>query len=339
LHSIGKGHEINLLGIDIGGTKIAVCIGDETGRVFADQRFPTDANDPQSTLEHAVEVATALLGKAGLTVDQIDAIGISSPGPMCSKRRMILKTPNMKGWDHFKIGDFFEEKFNRPTFMKNDANGAGLAEYLFGGQKGKDLIYLTMSTGIGAGIVIDGKVLSGTNDLGGEVGHITLDLNGPLCGCGKTGCWESYCGGKNVADQLRADIVSNAIQTSIFEEAQGDPARISMKEICAAVRAGDPYAVEKWAIFIEKMAHAVGMLLQAFNPQAIVMGTIAIYDGDLFIPQMMEQIPNYAWKEALDVCTIEASELKNIGELGALAVALDGARQLNKGSYSDEAAD
>ena len=322
---------MNFLGIDIGGTKMALSIGNERGEILVDQRFPTDAMDPQATLDRAAEVIAELLTRAGLTIDQIDAIGISSPGPMCSKRRMILEPPNMKGWAQFKVGDFFEEKFNRPTFMQNDANGAGLAEYLFGAQKGKDLIYLTMSTGIGAGIAVNGEVLSGTNDLGGEVGHMTLDLNGPLCGCGKTGCWESYCGGKNLADQLRADIVANNIQTAILDEVGGDPSKISMKEICVAVRAGDQYACAKWEVFIEKMAHAVGILLQCFNPEAIVMGTIAIYDGDLFIPQMIERLPKYAWKGCVGVCTIEASSLKNIGELAAIAVALNGSRHLKKG--------
>ncbi len=318
---------MNLLGIDIGGTKMALSIGNELGDILVDQRFPTDPDNPQTTLDHAAGVVEDLLTRAGLTIDQIDAVGISSPGPMCSKRRMILETPNMKGWAQFKVGDFFEETFNRPTFMQNDANGAGLAEYLFGAQKGKDLVYLTMSTGIGAGIVINGEVLSGTNDLGGEVGHITLDLNGPQCGCGKTGCWEATCGGKNMADQIRAEIVSGKVQTAILDEAGGDPAKISMKEICAAVRAGDPYACGRWDVFIEKMAHAVGMLIQTLNPQAIVMGTIAIYDGDLFIPQMIERLPKYAWKGGMDVCTIEPSVLKNIGELSALAVALDGIRK------------
>ncbi len=322
---------MNLLGIDIGGTKIAVCIGDENGNVQVDQRFPTDANDPQTTLDRAVEVAQELIEKAGLAIEQIDAIGISSPGPMCSKRRMILKTPNMKGWSGFRIGDFIEGKFNRPTFMQNDANGAGLAEYLFGAQKGKDLIYLTMSTGIGAGIVVNGEILQGVNDLGGEVGHITLDLNGPLCGCGKTGCWEAFCGGKNLADQIRADIVANNIQTAILDEAGGDPEKINVQVIRAAIRAGDEYACEKWEAFIEKMAHAVGIILQCFNPEAIVMGTLAIHGGDTFIPQMIERLPKYAWKNTFDQCAIEASELKNIGELSALAVALDGARYLNKG--------
>jgi len=322
---------MNLLGIDIGGTKIAVCIGDENGNICADRRFPTNPDSARKTLEQAAALAEELIEKAGFTVEQIDAVGISSPGPMCSRRRMILKTPNLQGWDHYKVGDFFEEKFKRPVFMQNDANGAGLAEYLFGACKGKDLIYLTMSTGIGAGIVVNGDVLSGTNDLGGEVGHMTLDLNGPLCGCGKTGCWEAYCGGKNFADQIRADIAANNIQTAIVDEAGGDLEKINMQAIRAAIRAGDEYAVKKWDAFIEKMAHAIGILLQSFNPEAIIMGTLAIHGGDTFIPRMIERIPKYAWEDALNVCRIEASELKNIGELSALAVALDGTRHLKKG--------
>lgn len=321
---------MNFLGIDIGGTKMALSIGNERGEILADQRFPTDTANPQATLTQAVQVAEELIAKAGLTAEKIDAIGISSPGPMCSKRRMILTTPNMKGWDHFKVGDFIENHFKRPTFMQNDANGAGLAEYSFGACKGKDLIYLTMSTGIGAGIICNGQLVAGTNDLGGEVGHMTLDLNGPLCGCGKTGCWEAYCGGKNFADQVRADIASGT-QTSILKEAGGDPARIGMQEVRAAIRSGDAYACRKWDVFIEKMAHAVGNLLQAFNPEAIVMGTLAIHGGDLFIPQMMERLPKYAWKGCMDVCRIEASALKNIGELSAIAIAIAGARHLNKG--------
>ncbi len=322
---------MNLLGIDIGGTKIAISIGTENGEILVDQRFGTNSHSAQETLNQAAVVAADLIKKAGLTAKQIDAIGISSPGPMCSKRRMILETPNLKQWNQFKIGDFFEEKFKCPTFMQNDANGAGLAEYLFGAQKGKDLIYLTMSTGIGAGIVIDGKVLCGVNDLGGEVGHFTLDPNGPLCGCGRKGCWEAYCGGKNLADQMRADIVANNISTAILTEAGGDPAKISMMEIRAAIRAGDPYALKKWDVFIEKMAHAIGILLQCFNPQAIVMGTLAIHGGDTFIPQMISRLPKYAWQSAIDVCRFEASVLKNIGELAALAVAIDGVRHMNKG--------
>ena len=322
---------MNFLGIDIGGTKMAISIASEQGDILVDQRFPTDPNNPQPVMDQAVEVINELLDRSGFTIDQIETIGISSPGPMCSKRRMVLNTPNMKGWNGFRVGDFLEKKFGRPVFMQNDANGAGLAEYLFGAQKGKDLVYLTMSTGIGAGVVIGGNVLHGTNDLGGEIGHWTLDINGPLCGCGKTGCWEAYCGGKSMAKHLRDDIVANSIQTSILDEAGGAPEKINMQAVRAALRAGDVYAVEKWDVFIEKMAQAVAMVLHAYNPQAITMGTLAIHGGDTFIPQMIERLPKYAWKGVMDVCTIEATTLENIGELAAIAVALDGYNHLKKG--------
>jgi len=321
---------MNFLGIDIGGTKIAVSIGNEQGKIIADRRFPTNPESVQDTMQQAAQVAEELIAAAGLKASQIDSIGISSPAPMCSKRRLLMKTANLPLWETFAAGDFLEKKFSCPVFLQNDANGAGLAEFWFGGCKGKDLIYLTMSTGIGAGIIANGQLVAGTNDLAGEVGHITLDLSGPRCGCGKTGCWESYCGGKNFADQVRADI-ANGVQTSILKEAAGDPAKIGMQEVRAAIRAGDKYACQKWDVFIEKMAHAVGILLMSFNPEAIVMGTLAIHGGDLFIPQMLERIPKYAWKSALDVCRIEASALTNIGELSAIAIAIDGHRQLNKG--------
>ena len=322
---------MNFLGVDIGGTKVALSIGNERGEILVDQRIPTNANDPQATLSRAVEVAGELIAKAGLAVKQIDGIGISAPGPMCSIRRMILQAPNLKGWDNFKIGDFFEERFNRPVFMQNDANGAGLAEYSFGSCKGKDLIYLTMSTGIGAGIISNGRLIAGANDLAGEVGHMKLDINGPRCACGRTGCWEVYCGGKSFADQVRADIAIKDIRTSILKEAGGDPSKISMQEVRAAIRSGDEYACQKWDIFIEKMAHAVGILLMAFNPEAIVMGTLAIHGGDLFIPQMKKLLPKYAWQSSINACQVEASVLKNIAELSALAVAIDGYRHSAEG--------
>lgn len=321
---------MNFIGIDIGGTKVAVCIGNEKGEIFADRRFSTDINNVKATMTQAAQVVADLISEAGLKPEQIETIGISAPSPLDSKKCQLMKTANLPGWETFSVGEFLEAKFKRPVFLQNDANGAGLAEFWFGGCKGKDLIYLTMSTGIGAGIIANGRLVAGPNDQAGEVGHMVLDITGPRCGCGQTGCWEAYCGGKNFAEQVRADI-AGGVQTSILKEAGGDPAKISMREICFAVRSGDKYACQKWDVFIEKMAHAVGILLMSFNPEAIVMGTIAIHDGDLFIPQMNRLLPRYAWQSSIDVCQIETSILKNIGELAALAVAIDGASRLKKG--------
>lgn len=314
---------MNILGVDIGGTKIAVSVGNEQGKILCSERFPTCRESAQKTLDQAVDTARSLMQKNGISPE---AVGVSSPGPMCSRRRMILKTPNLQNWDHFKVGDYLEEALGLRDFMQNDANGAGLAEYLFGACRGMDLVYLTMSTGIGAGIITNGTLLRGTNDLGGEAGHIKLEPGGPLCGCGQRGCWEAYCGGKNMADRLRARIVEEQIETAVLEKAGGDPEQISMKEICAAVREGDAFACSEWEGFIERMAQAVGTLIQILNPEAIVMGTIAIHDGDLFIPRMKERLEAYAWPGGREVCRIEASVLKNIGELSAIAIGLDGLR-------------
>lgn len=318
---------MTVMGVDIGGTKTAVCIATERGTLLAEHRIATDPDSAQETLECAIEAANGQLAQIGMTPDTLDAIGISAPGPMCSKRQMILQTPNLKGWNGFRVGNLFQSRFKRPVFMQNDANGAGLAEYLFGGCQGLDLIYLTMSTGIGGGVVLNGRVLSGVNDLGGEVGHITLNPDGPQCACGKRGCWEVYCGGKRFAERFRNDLATTHSSSLALERAGGNPQRITMKEICDAVRENDPFACSRWEEFIDHMAHATGILLQSFNPQAIILGTLAIHQGDLLVPHMIKRLPRYAWQASIDACRIEASKLTNIGELAAVAIALDGLRK------------
>jgi glucokinase len=311
----------HILGIDIGGTKAAISIGTESGEILHSERIPMNPLEPDPVLTKITEIAQRFIAQ---TPAEIDAIGISAPGPMCSKRQMILDTPNMKGWSNLKLGDYFHNALHLPTFMQNDANGAGLAEYLFGGQKGKDLIYLTMSTGIGAGVISNGQLVRGANDLGGEVGHIPLVPNGRRCACGKKGCWEAYCGGKALAEHIQTDLRESDQQTLLRELVHNQLDQLTMHHICEAVRRNDAYTAAKWDEFIEHMAHAVGILIQTMNPEAITMGTIAIHAGDLFLPQMQERLGAYAWAGGMNVCTIEASVLKNIGELSAIAVGLDG---------------
>ncbi len=314
-----------LAGIDIGGTKTAVVLSDEQGRILASARHATDLNDPHASMDQSVRLLRGLLSEQKISPKEIRAIGISAAGPMCSRRGVILETQKMPGWANVPVRDRFAEEFSCPAYMENDANAAGWAEFLFGGHRGKDLIYLTMSTGIGAGIVVNGTLLTGQTDLAGEVGHICLVPDGIPCLCGRRGCWQAYCGGKPLADRLRAEITGRQISTAILSEAGNDPAMISMKSICAAVRKKDPYAAEKWDEFIERMAQGVGTLIQCFNPQAVVLGTIAIADGDLFIPQMAERLSKYAWPSAYrEICPIDPSCLKNIGELSAVAAGLYG---------------
>ncbi len=317
---------MNLLGLDIGGTKTSVCIGNEKGDIRLSRRMPTQSPDgPAICIGRILDLARALLSEAGLTPAQIDAIGISSPGPVSVKKNLMLEPPNMKGWVNVPLVRMVGEAFGRPTFMNNDANACALAEYLFGSCRGTaNLVYLTMSTGLGGGFIADGRIVQGATDLAGEVGHHVLDIHGPPCPCGQRGCWEIYCGGMNVANRLRERIVRERIRTAILDRAGGDPAKIDFKAFTEAVRLQDPFALEAWEEYIERLAQGIGTVIQFMNPDAIVMGTIAIHAGDLLLEPVRQRLPKYAWPYGREACRIVPSALgTRIGDLSALAVAID----------------
>jgi len=323
---------MNCLGIDIGGTKIAVCIGNEKGEILADRRFSTaGTGSPEAALQIMADTAKALVAEAGMELGDIEAIGLGCPGPINLKTQTLIEAPNMAGWKNIQIGKFFSHSFGRPVAMNNDANGAGLAEWMFGGCKGADpLIYVTMSTGIGAGIVINGRLLQGACDMAGEVGFQTLEKDGPLHG-GLHGAFEGYCGGKRMSDVIRSDIAEKKVKTAILTEAGGDPAAINTQAFREAVKKGDPYAVQKWDEFIERTAQGLGNLIMILNPEAIVLGTIAMHSGDLLMKPLMERIKKYTWPQPLAACRIEPSRLSNIGELSAIAIAIDDTRHPAEG--------
>ncbi|HPG00379.1 MAG TPA: ROK family protein [Kiritimatiellia bacterium] len=316
-----------LLGIDIGGTKTSVCLGDEKGNITASERMPTGTPDgPERCIARMIDLARRLLSGAGASLGDISAVGLSAPGPVSLREQVMLEPPNMKGWVNVPLVRMFREAFGRPVFMNNDANACALAEYLFGGCRGtRNLVYLTMSTGLGAGFVVDGHVVQGVTDLAGEVGHHVLDINGPPCPCGQRGCWEIYCGGMNVANRLRERIVRDHVRTAILDLADGDPARIDFRIFVDAMKAGDAFAVDAWAEYVERLAQGIGTVIQFMNPEVIVLGTIAIHTGELLLAPVRERLPKYCWRHGREACRIVPSALgTRIGDLSALAVAIDG---------------
>ena len=316
---------MNILGVDIGGTKTSVCIGDEKGEIRDSSRMPTGAEDgPECCIRRTVDLARDLLRKNTLGLDEVTAIGISAPGPVSLREQMMLEPPNMKGWKNVPLVKWFDAAFHRPVFMNNDANACVLAEYLFGSCRGvQNMVYLTMSTGLGAGVIANGQLIQGVTDTAGEIGHHVLDIHGPPCPCGQRGCLEIYCGGMNVAHRLRDAIVAGKIKTAILDLVGGDPEKIDFKAFAEAVRARDVFALEKWAEYIERLAQGVGTVIMFFNPEVIVMGTIAIHAGDLLLAPLRKALTQYAWKPGVDACRIVPSALgTKIGDLSAIAVAL-----------------
>ena len=326
---------MHILGIDIGGTKTAICVGNESGKILSSTRIPTLTGDSMDDYFRQVRSkCDEAVAQAGLTLAGIDVVGISAPGPLSVPKGTLLAPPNNPGWKNVPIVKIIGDMLKRPVILNNDANAAVLAEYFFGEFKGtKDLVYLTFSTGMGGGLIAAGRLVQGITDMGGEVGHLTLDINGPPCGCGKQGCWEAYVGGKNLAERLKEKIRAGKIKTLIVDKAGGNIDQITTKSLADAVRAGDKFAAAEWDAFMEHLAHGMSNIIMILNPEVIVLGTIAIHEGDLVLKPLREKMRRYTGEWPLNSCKIVPSKLGvEIGELAALAVgiaSMDSSRALS----------
>lgn len=311
-----------VLGVDVGGTKIALSLVTDDGKLLGSTRVNNHDRDPEDVLPELVRAGHTLLQEHGFATSGVRAIGIGSPSPMDFESGTILGPFNMPKWKNVPIRDFLAREFHAPAFFDNDANAAGLAAWIFGAGKGvRDMIYLTMSTGIGAGIIADGKLLRGKTNYGGEVGHMVIDVNGPVCNCGLRGCYEAFCGGKAIALRLQKDLADQP-DSAIVRAAGGIVGNIDMRALEFAVRDGDSYACNVWDGMIERNAQAMGMLMNIFNPAVISLGTIAVSCGDLFMKPLLERIPRYAWPQMFSACTVQPSVLgAKIGEYSGAAVA------------------
>ncbi len=312
-----------ILGVDIGGTKTNVCLATLDGKILLQKRFSTSPEEGfEVELENIESIFQAQLKEKDLCLDDIEAIGISCPGPINSKKGLIVNPPNLKGWENTPIVEEFTKRFKRPTFLNNDANAAALAEYHFGARKGvKNLIYLTASTGMGAGIIEDGKLIQGATDTAGEVGHYVLDIDGPMCACGQKGCFEVYCGGLAVAQRAQEEIRQKNIKTCMTDSGLAID-EIDMEVIIAAAKNKDSFALKIWDEFVERLAQGIGTVIMTLNPEAIILGTIAIHAKEFLMEPLLKELKGKAWSEARDACIIEPSALEGkISALSAIAVA------------------
>lgn len=313
-----------ILGIDIGGTKTAVCLARSDGVIHHDVRMPSHPErGPEDWFERCRIMILQMLEKACITLSSVSITGISAPGPLSAKAGTLLNAPNMTGWEEVPVVEMFQRFISGPIVINNDANAAALAEWMYGQYSGADgLVYLTMSTGLGAGIIANGKLLQGITDTAGEVGYHVLDLNGPQSPCGHRGSFEAFCGGKNVADQLREYVAREHISTRILDHADGELSRIDFRCLAEAVREQDPFACDIWEHYILRLGQGIGNLIMILNPQVIVLGTIGIHAADILLEPLRSVLPRFVLKPALDACTIAPSSLgSRIGNLAAIAIA------------------
>ena len=308
-------------GIDIGGTKCAVSLGDIDGneiKIVDKVQFPTIPNQPYKVLEQFVETTAAVIHKHNVT---ISGIGVSCGSPLNSKTGMILSPPNLVGWDKIPVVEYFEKAFGVKTYLQNDANACAVAEWKYGAGIGmNNMIFLTFGTGFGAGLILDGRLYVGTHDMAGEIGHVRLTQDGPV-GYGKAGSSEGYCSGNGIK-RIAIPLVDAEIQKGnkplLFERA-GSFDNIDAKLIAElANNEKDPLCIEIYRISGEKLGMALSVLLDLFNPEMIVIGSIYVRNTHLLYDSMMEVIE----REALVRCEIVPAALgESVGDYAALSLA------------------
>lgn len=317
-----------LLGFDIGGTKCAVILGKVAadGEIAIVDKRALPTNKPvYEMIELLFTTAEELLLEYGIKKEQLDGIGISCGGPLSSKKGLILSPPNLIGWDEVPIVKMAEERFQIKTLLQNDANACAVAEWKYGVGKGVDnLIFLTFGTGMGAGLILDGRLYSGPADLAGEVGHMRLADMGPV-GFGKAGSFEGYCSGGGIAQlgQIKAlEKLQVGEQVSFCKSIDELPA-ITAKSIADAAFAGDAVAIEVYRICAEYLGRGLALLIDILNPEMIILGSIYGRAHQLLEPVMLEVIKREAYKDSVSACRIVPAGLsENIGDIAALSLAL-----------------
>ncbi len=322
------------LGLDIGGTKCAVVLGQGEipkdcldGFIIDKISFPTEQpRGWQAVMTEFFNTCDDILAKNCITSADLSAIGISCGGPLSSTEGVIYSPPNLPDWDGVPIVKMMTQRYGVPVYLQNDANACALAEWRFGAGKGyKNLIFLTFGTGMGAGLILDGKLYAGTNDMAGEVGHIRLAEDGPV-GYGKAGSFEGFCSGGGIERLAKAMITErlNRGEKPALCPTEDELSNITAKSIADAAKNGDKIAIEIYNICGEYLGRGLAVLVDIFNPQAIIIGSIFERSSKLLIPSMTKALTAEALPLSLSCCKIIPAMLGNsIGDYAALGVALN----------------
>ena len=312
------------IGLDIGGTKCAIVIGDKEFNIHRKVQFETCTERGYiSILDEFHQQIEGLFTE--FPKENLKGIGISCGGPLDSKKGVIYSPPNLPGWDNVPIVEIFNKRYGVPAAIQNDANACALAEWLMGAGKGtENMVFLTFGTGMGSGLILNGRLYAGTNDLGGEVGHIRLAEDGPV-GFGKAGSFEGFCSGGGIA-QLAASVVTEKINKGITVGFCPDIEKtfaITAKDVALAAHQGDPVALEIILISGEYLGKGLAILIDIINPQCIVIGSIYARNVFLFKPHIDRILAEEAIPAAVKVCEIVPALLgESIGDFAALCVAL-----------------
>ncbi len=325
-----------IIGVDLGGTQTRAALVDREGNILHRTSYLTLAQEGMEA------VMSRIKGAIHEVMDSADrgairGIGVAAPGPLDPWKGVILEAPNLPGWENVPLKDLLEEEFGLPVYVGNDANLAALAEQRFGVGRGvADLIYITVSTGIGGGIIVDNRLLLGAHGLAGEVGHQTLEANGPRCKCGNVGCLEVLAAGPAIA-RSAIQLIKTGVVTKISDLVDGDLDKITAKVVSQAAQAGDPVAVELFRQAGFYIGVGIVNLLHLFNPSLIIIGGGVAKAGALLFEPIRATVRERAMTSRYweNTPIVPAALGDDVGLLGAVALVLMQEEETNTSSSSE----
>jgi len=310
------------LGVDLGGTKTAVLVGNERAETLARQAFETDhEGGPEAVLDKVARAAEQLTREVGLSLGEVQAVGISCGGPLDAQAGVVLGPPNLPGWDEVPVVSELQRRLGRPAYLQNDANAGAVAEWQFGAGRGtRNMVFITAGTGFGAGLILDGRLYSGTNDMAGEIGHVRLRRHGPFA-YGKTASVDALCGGAGMA-QVAREMMDRAArrgeQSLLFSLRRP----VTARDVADAAARGDGLAHSIISRVGEYWGEALAILVDLLNPERVVLGSLAVRLGDAILAPAREVLAREALVRSAAVCDIVPAALgERLGDVAALCVA------------------
>jgi len=281
-----------ILGVDIGGTKIAAGLVDHAGRILTQARHPMAAT---GTAEAAFEAVTGAIDSVlQSATNEVRSIGVCAPGPLDPRTGVVLNPPNLPCWRNFPLAEKIAAKYRVPVKVDNDANAAGLAEWRWGAARGcRYVFYTCIGTGIGTGIVFDGRIYHGKTGSAGEGGHQSIDYRGPVCGCGKRGCIEALAAGPAIGARARSKLRAEPTpRSAILDLAKGDVAAVTSEMVGQAYAAGDPLAKEILEETVELLTVWLGNMVDVLDPDVLVMGGGVAAMLNPFFTEIKNKLPS-----------------------------------------------
>jgi glucokinase len=344
-----------VVGVDLGGTQIRTAVLQGSKLHSRVSSLTGENPTPERILPRVYGAIQQALDEAHVTLDQIAGIGVATPGPLNNRTGVIYSPPNLLGWENVPLRDLIQQHFNRPILIENDAHTAGLGEYMFGSGRGsRYMVYLTVSTGIGGGVIIDGKILEGANGTAGELGHMTIDWKGGRCNCGNIGCLEYLASGTAIARYANdamaagqgADLLAfastmvehiatvphqealpaqdpNTQPLDEYDELRGvaEPLRVNAYTVARAAEAGIPLARDIITLAAEALGVGLVNIIHIYNPDIIILGGGVMQMGRMLMEPALRIVQERTMKAPRDSVRIALAQLaSNAGLVGAGAL-------------------